>query len=37
MNTVPLEMQLSAAATGELAELMLDQFVRGPLTADGRR
>ena len=36
MHTVPLELPVSAAETGTLAELMLDQLDRGPLTDDAR-
>ena len=36
MYTVPLELPVSAAETGTLAELMLEQLDRGPLTDDAR-
>lgn len=36
MHTVPLELPVNAAETGALAELMLEQLDRGPLTDDAR-
>ncbi len=36
MQTVPLELPVSAAETAEFAELVLDQLDRGRLTDDAR-